>query len=71
MPDPKTGEEDTFGCWCFMPIKVRFLDVNCWVWEKSGNRHIGYGWDDQLNGDYINEQRSKRVQKQVGHKEGG
>lgn len=41
------GGKEPFGCWCYMPVKVRLIHVNCWMWEKTNGAK---GWPFWLNG---------------------
>jgi len=38
---------EPYGCWCFMPVKGRFLKVNCWMAERT---QFKKGWAKELNG---------------------
>lgn len=37
----------TFGCWCYLPLKNR-LHTDCWIWERCGDEP-GPGWPRELN----------------------
>lgn len=40
------GQDQRYGCLCYMPFKARFEKVNCWLWERTDPK---MGWPDNLN----------------------
>ena len=38
------SETPKAGCWCYMPVKIRFRDATCWLDDTLQGNAAPYGW---------------------------
>lgn len=51
--DHETGKKEQYGCWCWLPGKIR-LHVDCWMWKRTNGE---LGWPDELNATFYERKR--------------
>lgn len=43
---PVDASGKAMGCLCYMPLKSRLGEAECWLWEQG----VGGGWREGMNG---------------------
>lgn len=57
----ETGEVETEGCYCFVPLKAQSPMESCWIHENGFVPGLDHGWPKELNNVVFNEPCPKNL----------